>query len=188
MRFFATANAFRRWLEKNHARSAELWVGFHKRATGKKSITYAEALDQALCFGWIDGVRKSVDATSYTIRFTPRKPKSNWSPVNVRHANRLLGAGLMHPVGRAAFQARDPKATQRYSYERVVKLSPVYERPFKRNVKAWKAFQDLTPSMRRVAIWWVMSAKQEETRQRRLASLIAQCASGRKFAPFIAKK
>src|SRR6185295_7021585 len=130
-RFFKTAATFRKWLEKNHDRAAELLVGFYSRPSGKGGLTYAEALDEALCFGWIDGVRKNRDASSYTIRFTPRKAKSYWSTVNIRHAPRLIEEGRMAPPGLAAFEARDEDTTRRYSFEReTASLDAAQERTF----------------------------------------------------------
>ena len=171
--YFARPSALRQWLERNHASAAELWVGFHKKASGKPSVTYPEALDQALCFGWIDGVRKSLNATSYTIRFTPRKPISKWSAVNVRHAERLKAAGLMRPSGIAEFVKRGDGDGPEYSYESAPReLSAEYRREFAAKATAWEFFQSQPPGYRRVSQFWVMSAKREETRRRRLASLI----------------
>jgi uncharacterized protein YdeI (YjbR/CyaY-like superfamily) len=182
--FFATPAAFRQWLAKNHASATELWVGYHKKGTGKPSITYPESLDQALCFGWIDGLRKSFDAESYVIRFTPRKTTSIWSAVNTRRAQELISLGLMQPAGREAFERRDVKKTNRYSFEQQhVKLAPVYERQFRACRRAWEFFQLQPPSYRRVATWWVVSAKQESTQQKRLAMLISDSKAGRRIAP-----
>src|SRR5690349_14972292 len=140
--FFKSPDEFRRWLEKNHASASELLVGFYKKDSGKRSITYAEALDEALCFGWIDGVRRRFDETSYTIRFTPRKPRSIWSLVNVRHVERLQRAGRMHAAGAAAFAQRDPKRTGIYSFENSpLELSREYEREFRKHNGAWEYFQ-----------------------------------------------
>ncbi len=183
-RFFETPAALRAWLERNHARRDELWVGIHKKGSGLPSVTYAEALDEALCYGWIDGVRRSLDATSYVIRFTPRKARSAWSAVNVRHVARLTRAGRMRPPGLAAFAARDPARTERDSSEREqATLPPEYERLFRAHAKAWTFFQAKPASYRRPAIWWVMSAKREETRLRRLQTLIADSAAGRDIKP-----
>ena len=184
--FFQTAADFRRWLEAHHATHGELLVGFHKAGSGKLSITYPEALDAALCFGWIDGVRRSLDVTSYTVRFTPRKPTSIWSAVNVRHVARLRASGAMHPAGLAVFLGRDRSRSKLYSHENRPKpLSPAYARRFKANRKAWTWFETQAPSYRRVAAWWVMNAKQEATRERRLETLIASSADGRRAPPFI---
>lgn len=178
-KFFSTPEKFREWLEKNHDREEELLLGFHKKDSGKKSITYAEALDEALCYGWIDGVRKSFDETSYTIRFTPRKAKSIWSLVNVRHVERLVKAGRMAEPGLAAYARRDPKRTGIYAFENAAReFSPEFEKTFRANKKAWEFFQTEPPSIRRTCIFWVMSAKKEETRVRRLEQLIESSANG----------
>lgn len=178
-KFFSTPAQFRRWLEKNHDRADELLVGFHKKETGKKSITYPEALDEALCYGWIDGVRKRLDETSYTIRFTPRKPKSIWSLVNVKHVERLTKEGRMAEPGLEAYARRDPKRTGIYAFENEPReFSPEYEKKFRANKPAWEFFQREPPSIRRTCIFWVMSAKKEETRLRRLEQLIDSSAKG----------
>lgn len=184
IKFFKTPLAFRKWLEKNHDKSQELWVGFYKKSSGKPSITWPEAVDQLLCFGWIDGVRKSVDEESYTIRVTPRKPRSVWSAINLKRVDGLTKMGLMHPAGLAVFQARDPKKSGLYSFEnRPQKLEPKYEKRLRANKKAWEFFQAQPPWYRRTASWWVLSAKKEETRLKRLATLIADSAQGKTIAP-----
>jgi uncharacterized protein YdeI (YjbR/CyaY-like superfamily) len=171
--FFKSPEEFRRWLEQNHASAEEILVGFHKKDSGKKSITYAEALDEALCFGWIDGVRRSFDETSYTIRFTPRKPKSIWSLVNVRHVERLMQEGRMHAAGIAAFERRTPERTGIYSFEnRPRELSREYEKEFRRHKEAWEFFAAQPPGYKRQMSFWVMSAKREDTRRARLERLI----------------
>ena len=178
-RFFSSPAQFRQWLEKNHDSAAELLVGFHKKDSGKKSITYPQALDEALCFGWIDGVRRSLDETSYTIRFTPRKPRSIWSNVNVRHVERLTKEGRMAEPGRKAYALRDPNRTGIYAFENEVReFSPEFEKKFRANKSAWQFFQSEPPSIRRTCIFWVMSAKKEETRLRRLEQLIARGEKG----------
>jgi uncharacterized protein YdeI (YjbR/CyaY-like superfamily) len=178
-RFFSSPAQFRQWLEKNHDSAAELLVGFHKKDSGKKSVTYPQALDEALCFGWIDGVRRSLDETSYTIRFTPRKPRSIWSNVNVRHVERLTKEGRMAEPGRKAYALRDPKRTGIYAFENEVReFSPEFEKKFRANKPAWQFFQSEPPSIRRTCIFWVMSAKKEETRVRRLEQLIARGEQG----------
>ena len=170
----------------HHASRAELLVGFHKVGSGEASITYPEALDAALCFGWIDGVRTSLGAASYTIRFTPRKRDSTWSAVNLRHVRRLTAAGRMAPAGLTAFRERRRDKTRRYSFEnRPRALAPAYARTFKAARRAWTWFEAQAPWYRRTATWWVMSAKQEETRLRRLATLIATCAKSRKIPPLM---
>ena len=179
--YFRSPAEFRSWLAENHAKCAELLVAFYKKNSGRPSITYPEALDQALCFGWIDGVRKSVDALSYTVRFTPRKKDSYWSKVNTKRANELVKLKLMQPAGLKAFAARDRAATKRYSFERAnAKLPAAYATRFKATPEAWAFFQSQAPYYQRVAAWWVISAKQEETRLRRLQSLIEKCRQGRR--------
>lgn len=181
--FFKAPDAFRTWLEKNHDRETELLVGFYKRDSGTPSITWPESVDEALCFGWIDGVRKSLGETSYTIRFTPRKAKSTWSAVNIKRAQDLLAAGRMQPAGLTAFEARDEARSRVYSFEQKnVKLSDEFETAFKANKKAWAYFQSQPPWYRRTASWWVISAKKEETRLRRLSTLIEDSAQGRRIA------
>jgi uncharacterized protein YdeI (YjbR/CyaY-like superfamily) len=187
--YFPTSADFRAWLTENHAQHTELFVGFHKKDSGKPSITYHEALDQALCFGWIDGVRKSVNATSYMVRFTPRKPKSYWSKVNTNRANQLIKQGLMHSVGLKVFAARDQVTTRRYSFEReTAKLNPADAKQFESNAKAWAFFQSQPPYYKRVCTFWVVSGKQETTRQRRLQALIATSAQNRRLDQFLSKK
>jgi len=177
--FFSSAMEFHRWLASNHESSYELLLGFHKKTSGLKSITYPEALDEALCFGWIDGVRRNLNETSYTIRFTPRKPKSIWSLVNVRHVERLKKAGRMQPSGLAAFERREAKRTGIYSFEnRPKELSPEFQKLFRANKKAWEFFQAEPPYIKRTVAFWVMSAKKEETRIRRLKQLIERSAKG----------
>ncbi len=181
-RFFSTAAAFRTWLEQNHATASELWVGYYKKASGRVALTYREAVDEALCFGWIDGLAKSIDADRYMQRFTPRRPGSNWSLVNLRNVARLKSAGRMHPAGLAAFAARIENKTGVYSFEnRPEKLPPSLERSFRAHPAAWTFFSAQPPGYRRTAIWWIVSAKQEATRQRRLAQLIATSAARRRL-------
>ncbi len=183
IKFFKSAPAFRRWLEANHARATELRVGFYKVDSRRGGLTYAEALDEALCFGWIDGVRKRVDAVAYGIRFTPRKPKSIWSRVNLRHVQRLKTAGRMTPAGLKVFVERDPARSGIYAFENAPrKLAAPDEKQFKADKKAWKFFQRQAPGCQRTAIWWVVNAKKDETRGRRLARLIADSTSGQRLA------
>jgi uncharacterized protein YdeI (YjbR/CyaY-like superfamily) len=180
--FFPTPGDFRRWLEKNHAKVAELSVGFHKRGSGRPSVTWPEAVDEALCFGWIDGVRHRIDETSYRIRFTPRKPRSIWSNVNVKRVAALKKLGRMAPAGLAAFAKADPKKSGIYAYERSHPiLGAAYEKTFKANKKAWTFFKAQAPWYQRTLTHWVASAKQEETRLRRLAMLIADCEAERRM-------
>jgi len=180
--FFPTPGDLRRWLEENHLKAAELWVGFHKKGTGRPSITWPEAVDEALCFGWIDGVRYRVDEISYRIRFTPRKPKSIWSNVNVKRVAALKKLGRMAPAGLAAFAKADPKKSGIYAYERShATLGAAYEKNFKANKKAWAFFKAQAPWYQRTLTYWVVSAKREETRRRRLAALIADSEAGRRL-------
>ena len=173
--FFSAPNLFRKWLEKNHGRVPELLVGFYKKDSGKPSITWPESVDEALCFGWIDGVRRSVDVHSYSIRFTPRRSGSIWSAVNVKRAKDLIARGAMRPAGQAAFETRSDKKSGIYAYEQrdLAKLTAAAERQFRANRKAWDFFQKQPPWYRRTAIYWVATAKKEETRQKRLTTLVA---------------
>src|SRR5438067_7321972 len=182
--FFATPSAFRRWLEEHHDTTQEVRVGFYKKASGKPSITWPEAVDQALCFGWIDGIRKSVDGDSYKNRFTPRKPRSTWSAVNIRRAQELTAAGLMHPAGLRAFEQRTEENSAIYSYERKdAQLGVEYEARLQANQQAWGYFQAQPPSYRKAAIRWVTDAKREETRLKRLATLIECSERGSPIPP-----
>jgi uncharacterized protein YdeI (YjbR/CyaY-like superfamily) len=181
--FFESPSELRTWLEQHHAGEKELLVGFHKKSTGKPSITWPELVDEALCFGWIDGIRRGIDAERYTIRLTPRKPTSNWSSVNIRRVAELEKEGRMTPAGRAAFERRSEERSGIYSYERrkAAKLERAQEREFRANEAAWTFFQSLPPGYRRTATHWVVSAKREETRRKRLATLIDDSASGRRL-------
>jgi len=180
-RFFATPADFRAWLEKNHAAVDELLVGFWKKNSGKPSMTYAQALDEALCFGWIDGVRRGAE-DHHTIRFTPRKAKSKWSAINVNHVKRLTAAKRMKPAGVTAYEARGDKAGLNYSYETRRPFDPTLKAQFESNKRAWAFFTAQPPGYQRIALWWVMNAKREETRLKRLATLIADSAAGRRLA------
>ena len=182
--FFASPSELRNWFEKYHETTQELWVGFYKTSSGKPSVTWPEAVDQALCFGWIDGVRKGIDDLSYIIRFTPRKPHSNWSSVNIKRVGELIKLGLMQPAGLKTFQERDQNKSGLYSYEqrKNSQLDPAYENQLRANKKAWEFFQSRPPSYQQPAIWWVMSAKQEETRLKRLAILI-ECSEQERTVP-----
>ena len=179
--FFATPTELRAWLEANHETEKELIVGFYKKGSGKPSITWPEAVDEALCYGWIDGVRRRIDDVSYAIRFTPRKPRSNWSAVNVDRVAELTRLGCMHPAGLAAFNGRAPGRTDIYAYEQraAARLEPAAEQAFRANERAWAFFQAQAPWYRRTATWWVVSAKKEETRRKRLATLIDDSAHER---------
>ena len=181
-RFFKNPAALRKWLQSHAASSPELLLGFRKTKSGKGGITYKEALDQALCFGWIDGVRRSLGADGYTIRFTPRKPGSSWSLVNIRRVGELSKLGLMQPPGVKAFFRRDEAKAKRQSRERATaKLDAEAETKSRANERAWKFFQAQAPGYRRIASWWVISARREETRARRLAALIDDCENGRRI-------
>ena len=181
--FFESPSAFRTWLEQNHDTAQELWVGFHTKSTGRPSITWPESVDEALCFGWIDGVRKSIDENSYKIRFTPRKPGSIWSAVNIKRVGELTQLGRMQPAGLKAFEKRIEKQSGLYSYENAVELDDAYEQQFRANQKAWDFFQTRPASYRRAAIWWIVTAKKEETKLKRLATLIKDSEQGRTIAP-----
>lgn len=179
--FFPTASGFRQWLELNHTTAAELWVGFHKLGSGKPSLTWPESVDQALCFGWIDGLRKSIDEDSYKIRFSPRRPRSTWSAVNIKRVEVLTGLGLMHPAGLQAFEARRENRSGIYSYEqRTADLPEQYAIILRANTKAWDFFQAQPPSYRKTIHWWILSAKTEATRLKRLQKLIDDSANGRR--------
>lgn len=180
--YFRGGAAFRRWLQKHHGTTTEVWVGFYRKDSGRTGISYAEALDQALCFGWIDGIRKKVDDESYTNRFTPRKPKSTWSLVNIRRVGELTALGLMAPPGIAAFETRDAKRSGIYSFEnRPSSLAPALEKTFKARREAWAFFQAQPPGYRRTATWYVMSAVKDDTRRSRLARLIEDSSQGRRL-------
>jgi uncharacterized protein YdeI (YjbR/CyaY-like superfamily) len=176
--FFASPDDFRAWLEQNHESEAELLVGFHKKATGKPSMTWSESVDQALCFGWIDGVRRSLGEESYTIRFTPRKPRSTWSKINVAKVEELERKGQMRPAGRRAFEARSEDNTGIYSFERD---RPAELPPERLTPAAQEFFEAQPPGYQRTAAHWVMSAKRQETRDRRLAQLIQDSEAGRRL-------
>ncbi len=177
--FFAKQSDFRKWLQKNHKRETELLVGFYKVGSGKPSMTWSQSVDEALCFGWIDGVRKSIDKDSYQIRFTQRKPKSIWSAINIKKIGELTKQGLMQPAGLASFEKRIESKSKIYSYEKdEVELTRDFKKRFKANKKAWEYFQSFAPSYRKVSTHWVMSAKQESTKIKRLNELIADSAIG----------
>ena len=177
IKYFTTPSDFRRWLEKNHAIRQELWVGYYKKSSGQPSMTWPESVDEALCFGWIDGIRKSVDDLRYTIRFTPRRRGSVWSEVNIKRAEALGDQGLMKNRGMAAFNARKENKSGIYSYEqRSDKLHAPYEERMRLNKAAWNFFYAQPPSDRKAVSWWVVSAKQEGTRLRRLEKLMKESA------------
>jgi uncharacterized protein YdeI (YjbR/CyaY-like superfamily) len=179
--YFAAAAEFGDWLARNHATATEVWVGYWKRATGRPSLTWSQAVDEAICFGWIDGVMHGVDGERHEQRFTPRKPTSNWSAINIAKVERLRAEGRMQPAGEAAFARRRADRSGVYSYEqrKDPRLEAEQEARFKADRAAWEYFMSRPPSYRKPALWWVISAKRPETRERRLATLIADSAAGR---------
>jgi uncharacterized protein YdeI (YjbR/CyaY-like superfamily) len=180
--FFKTGAAFRAWLEKNHDKADELLVGFYKVGSGKASATYQQALDEALAFGWIDGVRRGIDEVSYSIRFTPRRRRSVWSAVNIKRVKVLLAEGRMAPPGVAAFAKREEERSAIYSYEREnAQFSRESLEQFKANPAAWKFFESQPPYYKRLMTHWVESAKRSETRAKRLEQLIAYSANGERI-------
>ncbi len=180
--FFSVPADFRTWLQLNHATANELWVGFYRKHTGKPSMTWPESVDEALCVGWIDGIRKSIDAESYMIRFTPRRRGSIWSAVNIRRVTVLTNEKRMLPAGLAAFAERRENKSGIYSYEqRSEQLPEPYATRLRKNKQAWEFFAAQPPSYRKAIGWWVVSAKQEETRRKRLEKLIAESARGRRL-------
>ncbi|HMF79145.1 MAG TPA: YdeI/OmpD-associated family protein [Bryobacteraceae bacterium] len=181
-KFFATPAAWRDWLEKHHGQHKELLVGFYKKNSGKPSISWPESVDAALCFGWIDGIRRRIDDVSYSIRFTPRKPTSIWSSINMKRVAELTAQGLMRPTGLKAFEARQEKRSAVYAFEQQnIGFDRAQERLFRANARAWEFFQSQPPGYRRLVTWWVTSAKREETRERRLAALMEDSAQGRRI-------
>ena len=180
--FFRSPAELRKWFEKNHASADELIVGFHKKSAGKPTLTWPESVAEALCFGWIDGIRRRVDDERYTIRFTPRRPGSGWSAINVKMMAALDADGRMTPAGRAVFEARKDKQSAGYSYERrEASFDAPRLKAFQKNKAAWTFFEAQPPGYRRTLTWWVMSAKQEDTRDRRLAKLIASSAAKKRI-------
>jgi uncharacterized protein YdeI (YjbR/CyaY-like superfamily) len=184
-RFFARPEELRRWFEANHCSETELWVGFYKKGSGRASVSWAQAVDEALCFGWIDGIRKRLNAESYVNRFTPRRKGSNWSLVNTKRVAVLRREGRMTAAGLAAFKRRDSKKTGVYSFEqrRNAGFDRASAAAFRRDQLAWASFQAQAPWYRRTATFWVMSAKQDATRVRRLARLIEDHRAGRRVGP-----
>lgn len=184
--FFSSGADFRRWLEEHAARSTEIWVGYFKTGSGKASVTWPESVDHALCYGWIDGLRKNVDEARYMIRFTPRKSISTWSAVNIKRVECLIEQGLMRSPGLAAYRARRENRSGIYSYEqRPTQLPEPYDSIFEKNAPALKFFSAQPASYRRAAIWWVVSAKKEETRERRLKQLIADSSRRARIKQFL---
>lgn len=180
--FFKTPGEFRKWLTKNHDKKSELLVGFYKKDSGKQSITWSESVDQALCFGWIDGIRRRIDDLSYSIRFTPRKQRSTWSNVNIKRVGELKALGLMQPDGLKAFDARREYRSGIYAYEqRSPELPPEYQKLLNKNKAAQKFFAAQPPSYRKTVHWYVVSAKREETRLKRLNEVIKHSANGQRL-------
>jgi uncharacterized protein YdeI (YjbR/CyaY-like superfamily) len=178
-RYFRNESALRTWFEKHYKTHTEFWIGFYKVGSGRISISWPQSVDQALCFGWIDGIRKTLNAESYMIRFTSRKPGSIWSAVNIKKAETLIAAGLMFPEGLAAFERRKAEKSAVYSFEQKnIAFSAEFEKIFKKNKNAWTYFSKQAPWYRRTATWWVNSAKQEVTRMRRLQILMTDSANG----------
>jgi len=187
--FFQTPSAFRAWLEQHHAKAGVFWVGYFKKGSGKPSITWPESVDEALCYGWIDGVRKSIDDISYTIRFTPRKPGSIWSSVNIKRAQALIAQGQMQPAGLKAYQARRENKSGIYSYEqRSVNLEEPYNRLLRKNEAAWSFFHLQPASHRKAISWWIISAKKEETRLKRLEKFMSYAVQGQRLPEFTPSK
>jgi len=187
--FFSNQNEFRDWLRKNHKSESELWVGYYKKATGLPSMTWSESVDQALCYGWIDGLRKSIDDKSYRIRFTPRKPKSNWSAVNIEKVAELKRKGLMRKAGIAEFEKRVKKKSGVYTYEQAsIQFDKIYSAQLKKNKEAWNYFQNSPLGYRKQVVRWIMTAKRDNTRQRRLELLIIHSAVGEKLPQYEWKK
>lgn len=177
--FFSSPGAWRAWLEEHHERETEVLVGFYKKATGRAGMSWSQSVDEALCFGWIDGVRRRIDEHSHSMRFTPRKPRSTWSAVNIEKAERLIADGRMRPAGLSAFHARSEERSRIYSFEQGdVELPADALRRLRANAVAWSYWQSRPAGYRRVAAWWVISAKRPETRARRLETLIEDCAAG----------
>jgi uncharacterized protein YdeI (YjbR/CyaY-like superfamily) len=184
VQFFERAVQLRAWFEANHDTAKDLWLGYHRKRTGRPSVTWQEVVDQELCFGWIDSVRYSLDADRSAQRITPRRKRSVWSAVNIRRFAELDELGLIHPSGRAAFEARDEARSRVYAYEnRATALDEAREAQFRRHKSAWKFFESQAPWYRRTSSYWVMSAKREETKDRRLSVLIAQSKNGERIPP-----
>lgn len=183
--YFASPAEFGEWLATYHSEEKELWVGYYKKGTGIPSLTWQESVDEALCYGWIDGIRKTVDEQRYKIRFTPRKANSNWSAVNINRMAELSALGRVQPAGLLAFEKRTEEKSAIYAYEqrKDIVLEDTFERQFRANVKAWEWFQSRPASYRQGALYWVMSAKKEETRLKRLVTLIEDSANERTVAP-----
>jgi len=184
--FFDSPQAFRAWLEANHATANEVWVGFYNKKSGKTTLTWSEAVDQALCFGWIDSLGKGIDGERRMLRFSPRKKGSIWSGVNIKKIEALTAQGLMYPAGLEAYSHRKEEKSNVYAYEQgEVALEAAQEATFRANVTAWDYFQQQAPNYRKRALWWVVSAKKEETRHKRLATLIEDSENGQWLKQYI---
>ncbi len=188
--YFESPEALRDWFDANHETATELWIGQYKKSTGRPTVTWSEVVDEALCVGWIDGVRYSVDAERFTQRLTPRRKGSNWSAVNIAKVTELTAQGRMRPAGHAAFEARTEARSGVYSYEQrhLATLEPEEEAMFRANAAAWAWWEAGPPSYRKGAVYWVVSAKRPETRARRLDALIEDSAVGRPVKPLTPRK
>jgi uncharacterized protein YdeI (YjbR/CyaY-like superfamily) len=187
-RFFRSPAEFRSWLDRNHAATSELWVGLYKKGSARKGITYSEAVDEALCLGWIDGLTRSIDESKWMIRFTPRTQRSNWSAANIKRFGELRAEGRVAPPGLEAFERRD-RTERKYSYESPPKsLDPRYEKRFKADKRAWAFWQTAPASYQKAATFWVMSAAREGTRERRLGVLIESSRDGERVPPLTPPK
>jgi uncharacterized protein YdeI (YjbR/CyaY-like superfamily) len=188
--YFGSPAEFRAWLEQHHEGETEVWVGYWKKATGVPSLTWSQAVDEALCFGWIDGVMRGIDDRRHIQRFTPRKPAGNWSAINIAKVEKLRAEGRMRPAGEAAFARRREDRSGIYSYEQGGEpvLEPEHEARFRADAAAWEYFTSRPPSYRKPALWWVISAKKPETRERRIATLIADSAAGRRLKHLTPRK
>jgi len=185
VRFFENAAEFRAWLAENHASAQELWMGYYKKASGKGGLSYREALDEALCFGWIDGVRRTLDAERHVQRWTPRRSRSTWSNINVNRYRELEATGRVAPAGRAAFAARTEENTGIYSFEQAqVELGAAFERRFREDTGAWAYWEGCPPGYRRTSTFWVVSAKREETREKRFLELL-ECSRRHERIPLL---
>jgi len=185
--FFKSQKEFHTWLKKNHESAKEVWIGFYKTSSKKEGITYKQALDEALAYGWIDAVRYGIDEVSYTIRFTSRKPKSIWSAVNIKRIEELIKEGIVQPAGLKVYKERDQKKANLYTYEKESQkytIDPAYEKKLKANKKAWTFFQSQAPWYQKHSIHWIMSAKQEATQLKRLDNLIKVSEEGSKLAMY----
>jgi uncharacterized protein YdeI (YjbR/CyaY-like superfamily) len=183
-RFFRSQAAFHAWLARHHAKRSELWVGFHRRSTGRPTLTWPESVDAALCFGWIDGIRQRVDEERYAIRFTPRKSTSKWSAINLRRVQELIRAGRMRPAGLAAYDRRPRTRAAGYGHEaKSAEFPPELLRAFQSKARAWSYFQSRPPGYRKIVTNWVVTAVKDETKRSRLARLIACCAKGEPIPP-----